>query len=183
MTVRTRQPQRRSNTHSPTSKRHGRRRLPLTLERLEDRLPPSSDVLVTATMLAFDSQQQAQAAGALAHPNDVRLFEVSLNAGDSLSAVASAQAPGNLHDCLRLFDGAGHRFVQSLTDHVQDSVEAIQLTRQGLALLRGAVRVRGCAHDDFSFSTWGSDNVRNADGAISVGIGSVGWLCERGDPS
>jgi hypothetical protein len=81
---------------------------PLTLEWLEDRTLLSSSTLRTATPLTFSAFRTAQAAQFLADPREADLYEVTLNAGDRISAGVIAQAAGSgLQSLLRIFDSHG----------------------------------------------------------------------------
>jgi hypothetical protein len=80
----------------------------LRCERLEDRTLPAGHALASATFLPFTPFQTAEASGFLAQPNEVDLYEVSLQAGDRLQAgVSAASAGSGLQSVLRIFDAAG----------------------------------------------------------------------------
>jgi hypothetical protein len=80
----------------------------LRCERLEDRTLPAGHALASATLLPFTPFQTAAASGFLAQPNEVDLYEVSLQAGDRLQAgVSAASAGSGLQSVLRIFDAAG----------------------------------------------------------------------------
>jgi hypothetical protein len=87
-----------------------RRRCPLALEWLENRILLAGDTLATATALSFTSLQTAHVAGFLASSQTVDLYQVQLNAGDAIRASVAAQTSGSgLQSLLRVFDGAGRQ--------------------------------------------------------------------------
>jgi hypothetical protein len=87
-----------------------RRRCPLAVERLENRILLAGDTLATAMTLPFTSFQTAHAAGFLASSQAVDLYQVQLNPGDAVRASVTAQTSGSgLQSILRVFDGAGRQ--------------------------------------------------------------------------
>jgi hypothetical protein len=86
--------------------RRGRRGL--RVEWLEDRNLLSGNTLQTATPLSFNAFHMAQATHFLSDPREADLYQVTLNAGDRLSAGVSAQTAGSgLQSLLRIFDAHG----------------------------------------------------------------------------
>jgi hypothetical protein len=76
---------------------------------LEDRLTPSFDTLTTAAHVNLSSGS-VSIKGIIAQPNDVNLFQVTLQKGNvtSITVTDSAQSP-TLVAVLRLFDSSGHQ--------------------------------------------------------------------------
>jgi len=82
-------------------------RLP-RLERLENRIAPSYDPLLTALPLSFAGGPVVHASGTLTMSSQVDLYSVTLNAGDQLTVDVNAQRQGSsLEAALRLFDANG----------------------------------------------------------------------------
>src|SRR6516162_3989568 len=81
-----------------------RNAVPPRLERLENRIAFAAG----PTPLPFTAFQTAHAAGFLATPNEVDLYQVQLNAGDVVNASVSSQTSGGaLQSTLRVFDAGG----------------------------------------------------------------------------
>src|SRR5436305_626008 len=81
----------------------------LFLERLEDRTLLNNDTLASAVPVPFPNNTAA-VSGALTSPQDVKLFSLSLAAGDTVTAGVSTQRyGGGLDSYLRVFDSAGNQ--------------------------------------------------------------------------
>jgi hypothetical protein len=79
----------------------------LTFELLEDRTLFSVSPLQLAVPLQFDAYQAAQVSHLLSSPNEVDLYRVTLNIGDTLDAAVHAQASSGLVSTLRVVNFQG----------------------------------------------------------------------------
>src|SRR5437867_6031322 len=88
--------------------RHQAHHTRLTLEWLEDRTALSGSPLDMAVPLNFNAFNAAQVSHFLANPNEIDLYGVTLQRGDTLDTSIRAQRAGDgLVSLLRIFDGHG----------------------------------------------------------------------------